>query len=397
MLSNILLSHSHFKGDIIRGDGVYLIDSAGKRYIDFVSGIWCAALGHKNIGINRCITDQIGKITHLNQNYINHIADDAAEKLLGHTPFPDGKALFLNSGSEAVETAIRLACEHTGRKNLLRFEQSYLGAYGLGGNRGDSAWKNLDLFKCLDCRCESCDESCPQLNDINFDRIAAFVMEPVMVGAGIRMAPIKAVHFITQKIKKHDGLFVADEVTTGLGRVGRWLGSELLGVEPDIIAFGKILGNGYPISAVAMRREIATNTEKKGLYYVQSHQNDPLGCRVALEVIRQLESSKLIERSEKMGSILLNSLEDIRSNHPIVADARGYGSLAGLEIQSAYSESILKIHKHMLRSGFIIGVKPKDRLLRFLPPFIIKKIHIEEMIKSLDAIITSVEKKHGIS
>jgi len=390
-LPHILLTHPLAAADIVRAEGVWLYDKAGKRYIDFESGIWCTSLGHNHPRINACIEKHLKEVVHLGTRFLSPTADMAARELLDITPLKNGRAIFLSSGSEAVELGIRLARICSGKFQLATFTRSYLGAYGaakMDNNRDN--WIRIDIDECLRCTKESCTDSCVQLKNIDFKEMAAFVMEPVQASGGIIIPPKKVVQYLADQIKNGGGYIVDDEVTAGLGRTGRWLGIEHFDIKPDIIVFGKTLGNGYPVSAVAMSSEIAQKIESSNFYYYQSHQNDPLGCAVAREVIRTLHDENLISRSEIIGDYMRRQLRSIENKHKIIKDVRGIGLMAGIEINPDYCKGNLTIDtiaEKMLDRGFITGTKPQINILRFFPPYVIKETDIDDMIENLTGVL----------
>jgi acetylornithine aminotransferase len=194
-------------------------------------------------------------------------------------------------------------------------------------------------------------------------------------------------------MRDHGGLIVDDEVTTGLGRTGKWLGIEHNDVQPDIVVFGKALGNGYPVSAVVMRREIAARAEGTGLRYVQSHQNDPLGCAVAREVLTVLESDRLIERSARVGAYMRECLTQLSALCPGVTDVRGTGLMLAVDLRSDDGRGPSRIERvvgQMLSRGFVIGAKPEFSLLRFMPAFTMPTEEIDRMCANLEIVLTEI-------
>ena len=394
LLPHVFICHSIVKTDIVKADGVYLYDKERRKCIDFEAGIWCAGLGHNHSRVKSAIAAQTGRVMHLAPQLTSSLAEEAATALLNLTPFPDGKAVFLSSGSEAVELGIRIALLYTRRKKLLTFSRSYLGAYGFAaGGLSPESWVQVDIDACLTCAVEKCSLSCPYLAGFKPDETAAFVMEPVLASGGIIVPPVKVVGFLTDEVRRAGGLVAVDEVTTGLGRTGKWLGVEHFDIEPDIIAFGKALGNGYPVSAVAMKREIADRMKDDRFYYVQSHQNDPLGCVVANEVLAVLRESHLIPQVKETGEYLGDCLRKLAANHDVVADVRGLGLMYGMELKADYfpdEGSFEELFDMMLKRGFVVGVRPKQRLLRFLPPLVIGKEHILSMCENLGDVLEQV-------
>lgn len=379
---------------ISKASSNYLFDSNGRKFIDFEAGIWCAGLGHNHPDITRCIGEQSRKITHLGSQFIADITETAAGALLSRTSLVGGKVVFLSSGSEAMELSFRMATEFTGRSRMITFSRSYLGAYGRAAGRTDErGWGEIDIDSCLTCEADECSPSCSHLAELHPETAAAFVLEPVLGSGGILIPPSGVVKYLAGEIQSTGGLVIADEVTTGLGRTGRWLGSEHHDISPDIIAFGKMLGNGYPVSAVVMRTDIAAVLEQHEFYHVQSHQNDPLGCAVAGEVITTLEREKLIDRSRRIGEFFLDRLHAMRPGCPAISDIRGYGLMLGVGLDRARAESektVKTVVSAMLERGFVIGAKPALALLRFMPPLTIGEDDILEMCDSFESVLRDI-------
>jgi acetylornithine aminotransferase len=376
------------KDDIVRGDNCYLFDKDNNRYVDFEAGIWCTAIGHNNPRINDKIKEQIQRVVHLGPRYTSYLAEEAAASLLHTVSEKDGKCVFLSSGSEAVEFGINIAGLITGRSKMLTLSESYLGAYGCAGMKSANNWIKIDLNDCLNCEEAQCLEDCVNLKEINLDEVGAFVFEPGCSKGMVRFPPEKLIKFIAERVRRCNGLTVVDEVTTGLGRTGRWYGFNHYGIKPDVIAMGKGLGNGYPVSAVAMRNEIAEELERRKFYYVQSHQNDPLGCAIANEVIEIIKEDDLVNRSHKLGNKLISYLNKLKSRFSVIREVRGRGLMIALEFSNPKHDfNVELIAKEMLKRSFIIGYNPDANLIRFLPPLRIEEKEIEALVENLEVVL----------
>jgi acetylornithine aminotransferase len=191
-------------------------------------------------------------------------------------------------------------------------------------------------------------------------------------------------------VQRRQGLVVVDEVTTGMGRAGAWYGFEHYRLEPDVVALGKGLGNGYPVSAVAMTRDVAQGLEESGFHYAQSHQNDPLGCAVAREVIGVIRELGLIERSERVGAHLLGELRRVAERRDGVREVRGRGLMIAMELERGMPA--ISVYSELLERGFIVGCKPAANLLRFYPPLIIGEEEIAGLLESLDQVLGSLNR-----
>lgn len=397
-MDHILKCHPFIKSDFVRGNGSYLYDAGGRKYIDFEAGVWCTLLGHGHPRINQAIQAQADRVAHLGYRYKNLVAEEAAVELLATLGLPGGKCVFLSSGSDATEFAVQAARMATGRRRLLAFRQSYFAAYGDAGRRESGDWVNLDFTTCLNCpESQECHDRCPAVGSIPFEELAGFVLEPGSASGSVRFPPEKLVRYLVDRVTARRGLLVVDEIVTGLGRTGTWYGFNHYGLEPDIVACGKGLGNGYPVSAVAMRRAVADRCEQRRWDYVQSHQNDPLGCAVAGEVIRTVREEGLVERSAAMGARLLDRLHEAATGTDQVREIRGRGLMAAMELSGGVGGDSASefIFKEMLRRGMLIGYDRPTNLIRFLPALTIGEQDIDELAANLRAALDELKNQIG--
>jgi len=388
--------------DIVRAQGCYLYDAQGKRYLDLEAGVWCAALGHNHPCINRVIREQLDRVAHLAYRYSAEIVEQAAEAVLSTLPFPEGKCVFLSSGSEAVEFGVQVARRLSDRPLLLTLADAYLAAYGsagranvLSGGTTIREWYAVDWTECAACpHTEQCDPECIHLAAIPWSQIGGFVFEPGSSGGLVRFPPRSLVTTLAHWVQAQGGLVVVDEVTTGLGRTGAWYGYQHYDLQPDVVALGKGLGNGYPVSAVAMRGEVAERlmaSAATGFHYAQSHQNDPLSCAVAQAVIAVLREEGLVERSAATGAYFLSALQDLSERHSQIVEVRGCGLMIGVEFAEAGSPSVMALYRALLEQGCLAGCKPAADLLRFYPPLILETDQVDRSVVCLEAVLTEKE------
>jgi acetylornithine/N-succinyldiaminopimelate aminotransferase len=384
--------YSIVKNDIFKTKDCYLYDSQKRKYIDFEAGVWCTSLGHSNDKINHVIKEQVDRIIHLGFRYTNDIVEKAALKVLETTTFNEGKCIFLSSGSEAVEFGVQIARLITKKTLLMTLSGSYLSAYGSSGKKSNKEWYIFDWEKCMSCTYKKyCNPECPLLKKIPFEKIGGFVFESGCAGGLIKFPPMQLVRAFETGIKLNRGLIVVDEVTTGMGRTGTWYGFEHYNMHPDIISLGKGIGNGYPVSAVAMSKKIANALEREGFHYAQSHQNNALGCAIVKEVIQSIQDKRLVEKSKKIGDILINNLKTLQEKHSCIKEVRGRGLMVGVEFKNNCDGfSLETIYHKMIERGFIIGYKPVANLFRFLPALVIKEKDIENMLRNLEEILETV-------
>ena len=378
-MDHILKCHEIFKTDFVRGQNCHLYDSDGKKYVDFESGIWCTALGHNHLRVNRVIETQLKQIAHLGTRYPNLLAEEAALAVLNAVGIDDGKCTFLSSGSEAVEFGVQIARRITGKPLLLTFHNSYLGGYGSAAKKNLAEWSLFD-WSAGDC-----------LDEIPFERIGGFIFEPGGSGIGfVKFPPKGLVQEIVQRVKQAGGLVAVNEITTGMGRTGKWFGFQHYDIQPDIVSLGKGLGNGYPVSAVAMRREVARNLERNEFRYVQSHQNDPLGCSIAKEVISIFREEDWVEKGNAKGQYFLDGLKQLEKKHAIVKEARGRGMELALEFHPRPGFSATTAYHALLAKGFLVGYYPAGNILRFDPALTIEQEDITNLLECLGVMLESV-------
>lgn len=389
-LEHILNCHPIIKTDIIKGKNVNLYSKDGKKIIDFESGIWCTALGHNNERINEVIIDQIKNIIHVHYKLTNDAAEILAVNILKQFHFHDGKAVFLSSGSEAVELSLRISKLVSNGDKILTFSNSYLSAYSnTSFPRNENFWVQIDFLKCSKCPDNKCTKKCNLIKNINFDEISTFILEPGSSCGRVLFPPYKLVKFLENEVKKHGGSIVSNEVTTGFGRTGKWFGFNHYDLEPDIVALGKALGNGYPISAVVMRKEIANQVEMKNFTYAQSHQNDPLGCVIANEVINIFKEGDMVSRSKNIGDYFISILHDIKESCSIVKDVRGRGLMIAIEL--SISNVTEFIAEKMMEKGYFIGTVPSFNVIRFFPSLTIPENDIISMCRNLKLILKQLD------
>jgi acetylornithine aminotransferase len=336
--------------------------------------VWCANIGHSNERIVQLLNRQVKESVHHGYRFRNEQAEKLSVKLQQLTGLRNGASVFLSSGSEAVNLSITLARYLTGRKKVLKIDNSYLSAYGFARISDENTDLVTVKYNHLDA-----------VKKIDFSEIAAFLVETG--GASIEMVRFPDFNFIKALIgnsKINDCLVIAEEVTTGMGRTGKWFGYQYYGLTPDMVVTGKGLGNGYPVSAVTISSALNEQFSRHPFRYAQSHQNDPLGCAIGLEVINYIEENGLIEKGNKTGEYFKTRLEQIAENHPgKVKEVRARGLMLALEFTGHVDGEA--INNQLFESGFITGFK--QNTLRFLPPLIITENDIEKLIGRLDELL----------
>ena len=341
-------SETPYMLEIDCADGVFLYDTDGKKYIDLISGVSVSSLGHNLKEIKDSIKEQVDKHLHLMVygEYIQAPQVKLAEYLCKMLPDSINSVYFVNSGSESIEGAIKLAKRHTGGTKMFSFRNAYHGSsHGALSLCGNEEFKNsfrplLPEVYILDFNDYS------QLDLIDKDT-ACVVFEPIQAEAGVIIPDEKYIESLKKVCKENNCLLIADEIQTGFGRTGKMFGFEHFKIVPDIICFAKALGGGMPIGAFAASGEIMKSfTSNPALGHITTFGGHPVCCAAALTAIRFINESGLVKdvfRKEKLFRKYLV--------HPKISEIRGRGLLLAIELKD--SSSVYKFIKQGLVEGFV--------------------------------------------
>jgi 4-aminobutyrate aminotransferase-like enzyme len=364
---------------LVRGEGQYVWDDAGKRYLDCFGGVLTVSVGHANPQVNAAIIEQVKTISHTSTLYANRPQGDLAEKLHQITPGRLKKSFFTNSGTEADDTAITAAKVHTGRHEIVVLRHSYSGrsATALSAN-GQASWRPLPAqvagivharapycYRCpLKLSYPECGLACAEdIKDViettTTGEIAAFMAEPILGVGGFIVPPAGYFERAAEIARAAGGLFIADEVQTGWGRTGdKWFGIEHWNVEPDIITSAKGLGNGVPIGMTIATPEVADSFP--GITF-STFGGNPVSMAAALAVIRVIEEEDLRTNAATVGAYLREKLEGLKEKYPLIGDVRGLGLMQAIELvkdretKEPDPQSVLRVFEETKRRGVLVG------------------------------------------
>lgn len=356
--------------------------------IDMESGCWAAVLGHSKNVLQEVI-ESLEYPVHTNQFFDSPLSSQLIKKLECCAGLPlSYVGTFMTSGTEAVSLAIMLSEVLTGRSKKLSLSISYLGASpDLRFPRDPNKWTDFNPLDCLSCPDNKNCECCTKFASFDFTQYAAFILEPGNSGGIIIFPPEKLINFLSYQIKSSGGMLIANEVTTGIGRTGRFFGYQHYSMlnapmlSPDFIAIGKCLGNGYPVSAVLTNASYQCELEASGFRYVQSHSDDPLGLAVALKTIDIIQSKQLVEKALEKGEFLKNLLNNSKG----INNIRGKGLMNVIEFQKPLN--VKTIFDALLKEGFFTGYSEAHQLIRLYPPLTISKETIASFCIALKKII----------
>ena len=342
-----------FAGDlVVRASGSWLETAGGKRMLDFTAGQICATVGHNHPHVTAAIRRSLDEVIHLNSWMLSPPVLNLADALLDTVPVPLERAMFLSTGGESIEVAVRMAKLSTGRFEVASLTRSWHGLTGgaaaltlAAGRRGygptlpgSFALPAPYAYRCPVRACDGeCDCSCLEAGFELFDQAsvgspAALVAEPVLSAGGVIVPPPGYLARLLELCREREMLVVFDECQTGLGRLGTMYGFEAFGVVPDFLVLSKTLGGGVPIGAVITSAEIEAACHERGFVHVTSHVSDPMPAAAALAVIEVVREDDLAARAARAGERLRGHLDELAVRHEVVGDVRGMGLLCGLEL-----------------------------------------------------------------
>jgi len=394
----------------VRGEGKWLQDADGRRYLDFFGGIVTVALGHCEPRVVAALEKQARTLQHVSTLFptipIGELAEKLAEIFPGDKP---AKSFFTNSGTEAIETAILTARVHTQRTEVVALRHGYHGrtmlsmsltahsGWRLGGVHDGSIRHAMApyCYRCpLGLKPESCGTACAQdveevIKTTTSGRPAAYIAEPIMGVGGFITPPKDYFPAVAEIVRRYEALFIADEVQTGWGRTGRkWFGIEQYGVKPDIIVAAKSLGNGHPIGATVARAAIADSFKGST---IATFGGNPVTMAVARTVVDIIEKDRLADNAAVVGGHLRARLDGLAEKHGAIGEVRGMGLMQGVELvkdrktKEPAPEAAAAVLESAKDHGLIIGKGGLyGNVLRISPPLIVTTEDADQAADVLD-------------
>lgn len=380
----ILHTYNRFPVVFEKGEGVYLTDADGKRYLDFGAGIAVFALGYRNEAYNEALKAQIDRIIHTSNLYYNIPMVEAAEKLVSASGL--SKVFFTNSGTEAIEGALKAARKYAYNKSgkasyeIIAMNHSFhgrsVGALSVTGNP-----HYQEPFKPLMGGVRFAD-----FNDLESvkaqvnEHTCAIILEPVQGEGGIYPATPEFLKGVKELCEERDLVLIFDEVQCGMGRTGSYFAWQQYGVEPDIMACAKALGCGVPVGAFVLNEKTAAASLAPGDHGT-TYGGNPLACAAVSKVFDLFEEYGIIDHVRELTPYLEQRLDALMENYEFLTARRGKGFMQGLVVTG---RPVSEIVKKALANGLIVLSAGSD-VLRLVPPLVITKEHIDEMIDKLEA------------
>ena len=377
---NLLHVYNRFPIVLDHGEDVYLYDAEGKKYLDFAARIAVCGLGYSNKELKDALKKQIDLLCHTSNLYFHESCGEAAKKLNEISRMD--RVFFTNSGTEAIEGALKSARKYaytkeSGRYEIIAMQNSFhgrsIGAVSVTGTEHYrtpfepllpgvkfAEYNNLESVKAL----------------VN-DKTCAIILEPLQGEGGIYPATKEFMEGIREICNKNDILMICDEIQCGMARTGYMFAWQEYNIKPDIMTMAKAIGNGIPVGAFAMTEEIAKYSMEAG-DHGSTYGGNPLVCAAANAVMDQFEELNLTAHVKEVGAYLYEQLEQLTAKFDCIKDHRGIGLMQGIELTIPVGDVIKKAQKE----GLII-ISASGNVIRFVPPLVIEKKHVDEMIAKL--------------
>jgi len=381
--------YQKFPVTIEKGKGAHVWDINGKEYIDCMGGYGVALVGHRNDRVVNAIKSQLEKIITVHSSLYNKTREEFLENLIGIAPKGLSQVHLNNSGTEAVEAAIKFARKFTHKKGMVAMNGSYHGkSMGSLSLTFNPKYRNefqplvekvsFSPFGDIDALRSTID------NDTGF-----VILEPIQGESGIHVAPDGFLQDVRKLCDEKGILLVFDEIQSGFGRTGRMWASEHWNTIPDIMCLAKGIAGGVPMGATLVKPDILA-CMKKG-EHSSTFGGNPLSCAAGIGAIQALTKDGLIENAEKMGGIFQEGLERLKNKHKIIREVRGKGLMIGVELKFEVKDILMGA----IQNGVLLLYSGRN-IIRLLPPLVITKEDILKVVDILDMLLEEEEKKKNV-
>ena len=374
------LLHTYNRYQVVfdKGEGVYLYDVEGKKYLDFVSGIAVFALGYQNKEYNDALKSQIDKLIHTSNYYYNVPAIEAAKKLKEISGMD--RVFFTNSGAEAIEGAIKAARKYAYLKDgktdheIIAMNHSFHGrTYGALSVTGNPHYREAFEPMIGNIRFADLNDFDSVMANVN-EKTCAILFETIQGEGGLHPADEDFMKKVKKLCEERDILLILDEIQCGMGRTGHMYAWQRFGIKPDIMTTAKALGCGVPVGAFLMTEKVGANSLAAGDHGT-TYGGNPLACAAICKVIELFEKEHILENVKEVGAYLQVQLDKLVEEFDFIEERRGVGLMQGL----VFSEPVRDIIAKAIENGLIL-INAGNNIIRFVPPLVITKQNVDEMI-----------------
>lgn len=406
-----------FENLFVGAKGAVVTDDTGREILDFTSGQMCATIGHNHPALLEALETSGKTAVHMFSGMIPEVVAKLGRKMAEWLPSPLKKSLFVSTGSESNEAAIRMAKMHTGGYEVIGLGGSWHGV--TGGSAGVSFASDRkgygpaapgvhvipepNAYRCPIGHCRDlCDNSCMKVGLRLYDMQsrgapAAIIAEPIISAGGVLVPPDDYFQVLKREAHARGLLMIFDEAQTAFGRIGAKFGAERFNSVPDIMSVSKTLGGGLPLAATITSDEIEESVHGRGFTFYTSHVSDPLPAAVGLAVLETIEREQLLARAREMGAYLHGRLRDLQQKHEVIGDVRGEGLLLGVElvIDRETREPHHRLGAMTTQRCFELGLSMNIRrrpergaVWRIAPPLTVEKDELDRGVAILDQALT---------
>ena len=382
--NSLVHTYNRFPVVLDRGEGVYLYDTEGKKYLDFAAGIAVSGLGYGNPEFNGALKAQIDQLIHSSNLYYNTTCGKAAEALKEVSGMD--RVFFTNSGTEAIEGALKAARKYawkkgTGRYEFIAMENSFHGrSLGALSVTEHEAYRtpfeplipgvSFARFNDLD-----------SVRELVTEKTCAIILEPLQGEGGINTVSEEFMKGIRELCDKEGILMICDEIQCGMGRTGSMFAWQSYGTKPDIMAMAKAIGSGVPVGAFAMTEEVAKYSLEPGDHGT-TYGGNPLACAAVAKTIEIFRREKITDHVQEVGAYLTLRLKELVETCDGALEQRGKGLIQGLKVRRPAGE----ICAAALKEGLLV-ISARSDVIRLVPPLIVKKEHVDELMEKLKKVL----------
>lgn len=381
---NLLHTYNRFPITLDWGDGVYLYDTDGKKYLDFMAGIAVSGLGYGNVELKNALKEQIDNLLHSSNLYYNTTCGKAAEALRRVSGMD--RIFFTNSGAEANEGALKAARKYAWQKKSGRFEFIAMKDSFHGRTMGALSVTEHPAYR------EPFEPLIPGVSFAEFNNLESvkklvnektcgIIVEPVQGEGGINTATKEFMTGIRKLCDEEGILMICDEIQCGMARTGEMFAWQLYGTKPDIMTMAKAIGSGVPVGAFAMTKAVAEASLKPGDHGT-TYGGNPLACAAVAKTLEIYEKQKLAAHVKEVGDYLEEQLKKLVEDYDCVVEQRGLGLIRGIKLSGPVGEVV----KKAMEEGLLI-ISARSDVIRLVPPLVIGKEHVDEMIEKLRKVL----------